>query len=236
MKIRRLHEIDLARIALLPADEKRARLRRHRSGRAPYSYDPARAVLLDVINAQPRLPFPAATTSWDQIEARLRRSSPTDEGFTANKEVTALLFDLVEREGFTASQLDICRMPVGVGETVAYWINAVLVRGDEIILPFFDHRRAKGLTALGRRFVFSMMREHLAARQPDLVARLAIFQFPQEGDARAIKFLLDDPNIDQLNYEQLDAAVTETYAIWREVLEEQLDEARKTGTTGGFWG
>lgn len=235
LKIRRLHEIDLARIALLPADEKRTRLRRHRSGRAPYSYDPARAVLLDVVNAQPHLPFPAEKTSWEQIEIRLRRGSPTDDGFAANKEVTELLFGLVESEGFKASQLDIGRMPVGVGETVAYWINAVLVRGDEIILPFFDHRRAKGLTALGRKFVFSMMREHLAARQPDLVARLAIFQFPQEGAERAIRFLLDGPSTDQLNYEQLDAAVTETYAIWREVLEERLHEERKTGTTGGFW-
>jgi hypothetical protein len=235
LKIRRLHEIDLARIALLPADEKRTRLRRHRSGRAPYSYDPARAVLLDVVNAQALLPFPAPATPWNQIEARLRRESTTDEGFIANKEVTELLFGFVQRDGFSASQIDIGRMPVGVGETVAYWINAVLTRGDEIILPFFDHRRAKGLTALGRKFVFSMMREHLAARQPDLDARLAIFQFPQEGDDRAIRFLLNDPSADQLTYEQLDAAVMETYAIWREVLEERLDEARKTGTGGGFW-
>lgn len=236
LKIRRLHEIDLARVALLPADEKRSRLRRHRAGRAPYSYDPARAVLLDVINAQARLPFPAPATPWDQIEARLRRAAPSDESFDANKEVTELLFALVRGHGYSAAQIDIGRMPVGVGETVAYWINAVLVRGDEVILPFYDHRRAKGLTELGRKFVFSVMREHLAARHPDLDARLAIFQFPQEGDDRAIKLRLDDPSAAKLTYEQLDAAVTETYAIWREVLEERQEDARRTGTGGGFWG
>lgn len=233
MKIRRLHEIDLARIALLPADEKRSRLRRLRAGHAPYSYDPARSVLLDVVNAQGALPLPVPPTSWAQIEALLRRAAKSDDGFLANKEVTRLLYDLVQREGLSATQIDIGRMPVGVGETVAYWINAVLVRGDEAILPFFDHRRAQGLTELGRTFVFAMMREHLAARHPDLEARFAIFRFPQEGSDRAIKFLLHDPGERRLGYEELDAAVTETYAIWREVLEERLDEARRTGTGGG---
>lgn len=232
MKIRRLHEIDLARVALLPADEKRAQLRRHRSGHAPYTYNPARSVLLDVINAQAALPLPIPPTSWDQIEARLRRDAKSEGGFVANKEVTELLFDLVQREGLSAAQMDIGRMPVGVGETVAYWINAVLIRGDDVILPFFDHRRGQGLTKLGRKFVYSMMREHLATRHPDLDARFAIFRFPMEGDERAIKFLMHDHGDGHLSYDQLDAAVTETYAIWREVLEERLDEARRTGTGG----
>ncbi len=237
MKIRRLHEIDLARVALLPADEKRSRLLRHRSGRARFSYDPARAVLLDVVNAQSSLPWRAPATPWEHIEHRLRRDAPTDESFQANLEVTELLFGLVNAEGYEALQFDIGRLPVGVGETVAYWINAVLVKEGNAVLPFFDHRRAKGLTAIARTFVFSMMREHLSARHPDLDATLAIFQFPQEGDDRAIRVRQLDAAEKLLSYEALDAAVSETYTIWREILEERLDEARRTGTDpGGLWG
>jgi hypothetical protein len=233
LKIRRLHEIDLAQIALLPTDEKRLRLRRHRAGHAPYSYDPARAVLLDAINAQARLPFEAPPTPWAQIEARLRRDAKTDESFAANREVTELLYGLIEREGMSAVQIDIGRLPVGVGETVAYWINAVIRNGDEFILPFFNHRRQR-LTDLSCQFVFSIMREHLAARHPDLEAKLALIQFPQEGSDRAIRLRVCHPAETTLTYDQLDAAVTETYAIWREVLEERLDEAKRTGT-GGLW-
>lgn len=189
------------------------------------------------MNAQPSLPWPAPATDWEHIEARLRRSAPTEEGFAANVEVTSLLFDLVRGDGFEAQQFDVGRMPIGVGESVAYWVNAVLIRDQEIILPFFDHRRAKGLTQIARTFVFSMMREHLAARHPDLEARLAIFQFPQQGDERSIRLSMHEPCSGLLPFDALDAAVTETYAIWREVLEERSDEARKTGTDGlGLWG
>ena len=59
MKIRRLPEIDLARIAPLQAGERRRQLEQHKAGRPPFSYDPLRQTIHDVINVTPDLFGPA---------------------------------------------------------------------------------------------------------------------------------------------------------------------------------
>jgi hypothetical protein len=55
MKIRRLSEIDLARIAPLAAEEKLHRLRALKEGRPPHTYNPMRASLGDILNLQPEM-------------------------------------------------------------------------------------------------------------------------------------------------------------------------------------
>lgn len=50
VKIRPLHEIDLARIAPLARDEKRKRLVQLRASKSVFSYDPVRRSLSDILN------------------------------------------------------------------------------------------------------------------------------------------------------------------------------------------
>jgi hypothetical protein len=68
MKIRRLSEIDLARIGPLDSNEKRHRLRLLRFGRPPHSYGPLRSQLGDILNLQPEM-FGSLTgvTPWETI-------------------------------------------------------------------------------------------------------------------------------------------------------------------------
>ena len=55
MKIRRLSEIDLARIGPLDREEKLNRLRMLKVGRPPHTYNPFRASLGDILNLQPEM-------------------------------------------------------------------------------------------------------------------------------------------------------------------------------------
>lgn len=56
MKIRRLLEVDLARLAPLPPDEQRTRMSKLLGGGARFSFHPMRAQLLDIMNVQPFAP------------------------------------------------------------------------------------------------------------------------------------------------------------------------------------
>lgn len=75
MKTRRLPDLDVARIAPLPRDQKRRQLEDMRLGRPPYSYDPMRRSILDIMNieAGPLASVPRAP--WSIIEAAIRRRS-----------------------------------------------------------------------------------------------------------------------------------------------------------------
>lgn len=55
MKIRRLSEINLARIGPLDKEEKMHRLRVLKAGRPPHTYNPLRASLGDILNLQPEM-------------------------------------------------------------------------------------------------------------------------------------------------------------------------------------
>src|SRR5690606_13799220 len=95
-------------------------------------------------------------------------------------------------------------------------------------------RRSKKLTADARRFVFSMMHEHIRAVNPDFAeARLGIVQFGDAvGDQRPVK-LSTDEGVDLFGFDQLDLMVRETYDIWREVSEAREDEVRRKAAGGG---
>lgn len=75
MKMRLLPDLDVARIAPLPPDKKRRALEGMRLGHPPYSYDPMRQSILDILNieAGPLASVPRAP--WSVIEAAVRRRS-----------------------------------------------------------------------------------------------------------------------------------------------------------------
>ncbi len=102
------------------------------------------------------------------------------------------------------------------------------------LVIFIDPRRGKGLTAAARRFVFSMMHEHIRVANPDFAAaRLGIVQFGEAvEDQRPVK-LSTDEGVELFDFDQLDRMVRETYDIRREVSEAREDEVCRKAAGGG---
>lgn len=235
MKTRRLPELDLARIAPQPIDQQRKQLQQMRFGRPPFSYAPLRCCFHDIFNVQPELFGEVAPTKWEQIEAILRNKARSDAEFKANVAVAKGLHEFALRERLRGRKHDFYQLAMSIGQKVSYWLPMVLAHGDQPLVPFIDPRRSRGLNRSGRRFVFSMMHERIRAADPDFEqARLAIIQFGDfDGDQRHPKIHLDE-SVDLYSLDELEMMVAETYTLWAEILEDRVDEARRTGTTGSL--
>lgn len=125
-------------------------------------------------------------------------------------------------------------LSLSVGEKVEYRLPMVTAVEDAPLVIFIDPRRGKGLTAEARRFVFSMMHEHIRVANPDLAAaRLGIVQFGDAVDDQRPVKLSTDEGVELFGFDQLDQMVRETYDIWREVSEAREDEVRRKAAGGG---
>jgi len=103
--------------------------------------------------------------------------------------------------------------------------------GGRPLIPFFDPRRSRHLTALGRRFTFSMMHQAIRIADPDLAeVRLGIFQFEALDDGSRSVRLRTDEEIGLYDFDELDGMIRETYSIWGEVLAEREAETRRRGS------
>jgi hypothetical protein len=234
VKIRPLPEIDLARIAPLPKDEKRRALDQMRLGHPPYSYAPVRGTISDVLNVQSDLIGPMPRTPWDRIEDTIRRRSHSDAEERANLRVAEGLFDFVTANEIVGRRHDIFPLQLGIGTKVVFWQPVILTVGERAIIPFMDPRRAKRLTEQGRRFVFSMMHERIRAADPDFAdVSLAIVQFARSEKGPRIPVLFTDRGVELFTFDDLDQMVSETYEMWREVCEERAVDARRRGAAGG---
>lgn len=234
MKTRLLPDLDVARIAPLPRDQKRRALEGMRLGRPPYSYDPMRQSILDILNieAGPLASVPRAP--WSVIEVAVRRRCRTLDEENANVAVAQGLYDYATVHGVAGRRHDIFPLNIGVSEKLTYWSQAVVAVGGRPVVPFIDPRRAtKKLTAAARRFVFSVMHERCLA-DPDLSeVDLCIVQFASSDDGSRTPTLHFPDGMELFDFDALDAMVQETYALWNEVLEERDDATRRgTGTSG----
>ncbi|MEH2590981.1 type VI toxin-antitoxin system SocB family DNA replication inhibitor toxin [Bradyrhizobium sp. AZCC 1721] len=234
MKIRPLPEIDLARIAPLPKDEKRRALDQMRLGHPPYSYSPVRATISDVLNVQSDLIGPMPRAPWEKIQATIRKRSDSDAEERANLRVAEGLFDFVSEKAIIGRRHDIFPLQLGIGTKVVFWQPVILTVGERAIIPFLDPRRAKRLTAQGRRFVFSMMHERIRAADPDFAdVALAIVQFALSEKGPRVPVVSLDQGVELFTFDELDHMVSETYEMWREVCEERAADARRRGAGGG---
>jgi hypothetical protein len=154
MKIRRLSEIDLARIGPLDASEKRYRLRQLKSGRPPHTYAPLRSQLGDILNLQPEIFGVAAeATPWDTIAAAIAKAARHDDEAKFNLAVAKSLYDYALLARVRSYRKPITEWPVGYGQSVAYWWNLYTVIDDRPCFVFADPRISNPLTRDGRRFV-----------------------------------------------------------------------------------
>jgi hypothetical protein len=239
VKIRPLHEIDLARIAPLPRDERRRRLEQLRAGKPPFSYEPLRRSLGDIFNVALGLFGQVAPLPWDRVARAIAENSRTPEEREANIAVAQALHGYACRNNLTGRRHDFLALPLGEGNRVAYWLPLVLGVDGRALVPFIDPRRSsKHLTAEARRFVFSVMHERIRAADPDFAdVALGIFQFGVDEDGTRFPVLWTDDGIDLHDFEALDQMVRETYELWWEICEQREAEARTRGAgTGGLFG
>jgi hypothetical protein len=234
MKIRRLPEIDLARVAPLPTDQKRRALEHFKLGHPTITYKPVRARFADIFNVQPDMFAAAHPTAWPVLDRLIRAKATSDDECNANLLVAKGLHDFARCNGLRSRSQAFFPLSLSVGEKVEYWLPMVTALEGAPMVIFIDPRRGKGLTAGARRFVFSMMHEHIRVANPDFAAaRLGIVQFGEAvEDQRPVK-LSTDEGVELFGFDQLDQMVRETYDIWREVSEAREDEVRRKAAGGG---
>src|ERR1700688_1746307 len=116
MKIRRLSEIDLARIGPLDSGEKRHRLRLVRVGRAPHTYGPLRGELGDILNLQPEMFGSSAEVApWETIAAAIVKAANHDSEAKFNLAVAKSLYDFALEKSIRSYRKSISAWPVGYG-------------------------------------------------------------------------------------------------------------------------
>ncbi|MGV6872365.1 type VI toxin-antitoxin system SocB family DNA replication inhibitor toxin [Pseudochelatococcus sp. B33] len=234
MKIRRLPEIDLARIAPLPTDLKRRALERFKLGHPLITYKHVRALFADIFNVQPDLFAAADLTPWSVLEHLIQTRVRSDEERKANLLVAKGLHIFAQTNSLFSRSHGFPPLSLSVGEKVAYWLPMVTAIDGLPTILFIDPRRGKRLTAEARRFVFSMMHEHIRVANPDFSdARLGIIQFGDAVEDQRPVELWTDEGIDLYGFDQLDTMVRETYDIWHEVSEEREADVRRRRAAGG---
>lgn len=232
--MRPLPDLDLARIAPLPTDQKWNALMQMKLGRPPYSYGPARQSLLEILNvdAGPLGLVPRAP--WSLIAEEVAKRSRTDDEEAANLAVAHALYGFADAHAIVGQRHEFFPLAVGISGKVTYWVPAVVAVNGRPLVPFIDPRKAKRLTKDGRQFAFSVMHERIRAADPDfLEVELGIIQFDavMQGDVVVrIPKLYTASDVGLLNFDTIDAMVRETYDIWRAVLVEREVDARRRGT------
>lgn len=235
MKIRPLPDIDLARITPLPPDQQRRSLKQIRYGRPPFSYAPLRSCFHDIFNVQPAMFGPVAPTEWAVIEKSLLKKCTSPDELTSNLQVAKGLHAFTSRTEIRGRGQDFFPLPMSVGHKVVYWMGMILAIEEQAFVPFIDPRRSRGLSRVGRRFAFSMMHERIRVADPDYSSvRFAIFQFGDEADGVRYPMMHTDINIERYSLDEMEAMVSTTYEIWREVCEErEIESRRKAGGASG---
>jgi hypothetical protein len=231
MRIPRISEIDLARIAPLSRDEKFHHLWKLRAGRPPHTYNPLRSCVGDVLNLQPEL-FPGGEyTPWRQIEAEIARTSHSDSELKFNLAVAEPLYKFgLENEVLSYSKPTL-PWAVGYGQSVSYWWNLYTVIGREACFIFIDPRLSAPLTALGKRFAFSLIHERLRVTDPDFAnAKLLIAQFAKGQEGKRTLRLSEADDAVLYGFDALNEMIEETYKCWVEVLTERA-KLKPTGST-----
>ena len=237
MKIPPLPDLDLARIAPLPADQKRRALEQFNLGHPPYSYGPARQSALEILNvdAGPLGSVPRAP--WPKIKEQISKRSRSSNEEEANLKVAEALYDFAERRHLKGRRYDFFPLALGVSEKITLWLPAVIALDGKATVPFIDPRRSKKLTADARRFVFSVMHERIRAADADFAAvDLCIIQLGSDDDGVRIPKVHLATDVELFDFEALDLMVRATYEIWREVLQarEAATRRRASGTRGSL--
>jgi hypothetical protein len=170
-----------------------------------------------------------------KINEAISRKAKSAAEEDANLRVASGLYTYVTEKKLRGRRHDFFPLATGIGASVVYWHSAVLVVDERPLVPFFDPRRSKTLTRVGRQFAFSMMHQRIREDSPDFKSvQFGIFQFEKTDKGQRPPRLHIDDGVDLFSLIELEEMVAETYEIWQEVCEGREAETRRrgTGTTG----
>ena len=226
MKIPRLGEIELARNAPLAPEQQRKNLGRTIGGNARVWYSPVQNLYPDIFNIGSGLLGPAVPTPWSKIEQSLIRRCGSDPLLKHNTAVAKALHEYCTRKKIGGQAHDFGPMFMGsAAGYVSYWLPMILVINGRPTVVFIDPRRpVSQLNPNGRRFVLSMMHEHIRKTNPDFAnVRLAVVQFADGGGVAGEPILHTDKGVTLYSHNELQDMVDVTYKLW-----EQLHAERRT--------
>ena len=188
-----------------------------------------RICIPDLLNKQGDL-LEVCVTPWDKIENVLAKESSNPSEYEFNRSVSKALHDYANANSIISYANPIAKWAIGFGQSVCYWCDLYTVSSGRACFPFFDPRITNRLTVEARRFAFSVMHERIRVPDPDFSdAKLMIIQFAKDQlGGRSIQ-AFDSDNVSLFDFDMLNAMVTRTYQIWKEILEER-EGARATGT------
>lgn len=223
MKIRRLNETDLARNALSDWDQTVLRLDSILKGRPPYSLEPARKCLPDILNiSYPTLPSPQSTP-WHIVEAQIwkhcRRGKNLRDEFRANVTVAAALRRFqIEND---VEVIDHPMSPLRIGsQWVNFWHGFIFVINGRVIIPFFDLRIGQNLRRKSDiKVVWSLQHEHIRLRDLNLRdATLCVLQIPRSDEGTRQVVLHESEGLNLYNWDSLESMLAKTLEAWGFVL------------------
>jgi hypothetical protein len=235
--IRLLPETDLARIALLPDEEKRIHLRRVKFGKPPHSYAPFRRAVPGLFDARKSLLTLKACTLAD-VQAAIKKECRNHPNWLEpNLKLAELLFGFNQSRSLVAVERDFSAVPIGFGAKLKLWHDFYTVQNEVPVICYIDPRVNGGLSALGRRFSFSAMYHNLALGDFS-EAHFEILRFPKvKGSNERVVQTYQFQKAQLVSEAEINDAVDKTYKIWMQVLAEREEEARRdtrTGTGGLF--
>ena len=188
----------------------------------------------DVLNVQSDLIGPVPRTPWEKIAQTIRKKSRSDNEEQANLRVAAGLFNFTEEKRIVGRHHDIYPLQLSIGTKVVFWQPTILRLENHAVIAFLDPRRVKRLTALGRRFVFSIMHERIRAADPDFAnVLLAVVQFAMSAKGPREPTIFFDQGVELFTFDELDEMVRDTYELWVEVCEQRTADQRRRAAGGG---
>jgi hypothetical protein len=230
VKTSHLHEIDVARIGPLSESEKLIALRKVKSFIPPYTLNPFRQNIPDTLNILPNMLGDGSRTPLEVIRRNVRSACKSEKEVNANWKTVEALYAFSEEHGIRGRQYELLSLPVGIGESVRYWSNAIVsVDGIPMIL-YVDPRKTANLRILGRKFVFSVQNERIKAYQDLNSVALGIIEFTTDKSGYYKPKLTASDRTGLYDYTTLNKMVKELYTIWRQVLDEREEQNRRTGT------
>ncbi|WP_430475909.1 type VI toxin-antitoxin system SocB family DNA replication inhibitor toxin [Thalassospira lucentensis] len=241
MKISRLPDTDLARIAPLTLDEQIKQLRLIREKEIRMSYQQLRSVLPELFNMGSDLLGPSKPSPWKFIAKRLQKKCRRGIELEANLRAAKSLYQYANSEGIHALKQEFPPLRLGIHQEVRFWQQMLILIDGKPFIPFIEPRTSYGLSNDGRVFAFSMMHEHIRASDPDYSdVGFTIFQLgkpsknPDTGEKTRSTRVYFDHSVDLLSMEELEKMAATTYGLWAEVLAEKDAPAAPATGTGGL--
>jgi hypothetical protein len=138
MKIRRLPEIDLARVATLPTDQKRRALEHFKLGHPTITSKPVRSRFADIFNVQPDMFAAADPTAWPVLERLIRTKATSDDECSANLLVAKGLHNFARSNALRSRSQAFLPLSLSVGEKVECWLLMVIALEGAPLMIFID--------------------------------------------------------------------------------------------------